>query len=89
MSFSSATSVSSASLVVGGYAVAYGLKGFGRHKHLRVRIERLEGSYAWVRTTSLHDAGTALVLDVSQLEAEWEWTDEPALMHPTALVCSV
>ena len=51
------------------YALATGLRGFGpNNTTLRVRVERAEGAYVWVRTADLRDAGTALVLDASQVE---------------------
>lgn len=49
------------------YAIASGLRGF-RSSTLRVHVLRVEGAYAWVRTADIQDAGTALVLDVSQIE---------------------
>jgi hypothetical protein len=51
------------------YALAHGLRGFGpNNTTLRVRVERTDGAYAWVRTAALRDAGTGLVLDTNQLE---------------------
>lgn len=56
------------------YAVAYELQGFG-YTSLRVNVTRVEGTYAWCRTADLRDAGTPLILDLSQIEWEPEWTD--------------
>lgn len=51
------------------YALAHGLRGFGSNNTtLRVRVERAEGNYVWVRTADLRDAGTPLTLDASQVE---------------------
>jgi hypothetical protein len=49
------------------HLLATGLRGF-RSSALRVRLERTDGTYAWVWTADLCDAGTPLVLDVGQLE---------------------
>jgi hypothetical protein len=49
------------------YGLAHGLIGF-RSSTLRVRIERRESGYVWVRTADLLDAGTPLVLNSSQVE---------------------
>ena len=64
------------------YGIARGLVGFSSSS-LRVRIERTEGSYAWVRTADIADAGTPLVLDASQIEAEG---DGGAACHKSGLV---
>ncbi len=63
----------------GSYAVAYGLVGFragltGRKvTKLRVRVERCDDNYVWVRTADLCDAGTPLVLSPEQVEPELNW----------------
>ena len=49
------------------YAIASGLKGFGIHTSLRVRVLEVRGDYVWVITADMADAGTRLVLDPSQL----------------------
>jgi hypothetical protein len=65
------------------YGIASGLVGF-RSTSLRVRIERTEGEYVWVRTASLLDAGTPLVLRRAQVEPE---TDaEASVRHRDGLV---
>jgi hypothetical protein len=64
------------------YAVASGLIGF-RSSTLRVIVTRREGSYVWVRTADLLDAGTALVLDASQVKNE---EPETVLYHREGLV---
>lgn len=61
----------SASFSIGSLALASGLRGFPS-SILRVRVERVEGRTAWVRTADLLDAGTPLVLDISQVESEPE-----------------
>ena len=65
------------------YALASDLKGFA-DTTLRVRVIRREGDLVWVRTADLRDAGTPLVLNASQIEAEPE--PEPFLMHFAARV---
>lgn len=73
------------------YAFAHNLRGFSMLcgneiidvTTLRVRVERMESGYAWVRTADLHDAGTPLTLDASQIEAEHPETVE---MHRDSLV---
>lgn len=51
------------------YAVAHNLKGF-RSTTLRVKVVRAEGSYRWVVTADMLDAGTSLVLDANQVVDE-------------------
>lgn len=51
------------------YAIANNLKGFPTSSLLVNVIERRDGC-AWVVTADLLDAGTPLVLDENQLEAE-------------------
>lgn len=65
------------------YGIANNLRGF-RASTLRVRIERRERNYVWVRTADLLDAGTPLVLDASQVEPEAAST--ATVPHPAALV---
>lgn len=67
------------------YAMAYGLKGFGRSKTMRVRIERMDAQYVWCRTASVADAGTPLVLDRSQIELERDLIEE-TMSHRDGLV---
>lgn len=64
------------------YAIATGLRGF-RSESLRVLVLREEAGLAWVVTADLLDAGTALVLDATQVEPEVQVTD---LRHSTGLV---
>jgi len=53
------------------YAVAYGLKGFGRGTtHLRVVVERETSEYVWVRTHDRKDKGSPMVLSPSQIVYE-------------------
>lgn len=54
------------------YAMAYGVVGFGKSRQIRVNVTRVEGDYVWCRTATLRDAGTPLVLSLSQIE----WEDE-------------
>ena len=56
------------------YAIASNLIGFASSA-LRVIVTRTEGTYVWVTTADLADAGTKLVLDASQVEAEQAETD--------------
>ncbi len=65
------------------YGIARNLIGF-RSSSLRVRIEREEMGYVWVRTADLLDAGTCLVLDAAQVEVETEY--ETVLRHKDALI---
>lgn len=67
------------------YAIAYGVRGFGKVSHIRVCVTRVEGDYVWCRTASLRDAGTPLVLDLSQIEWESDWQDD-AVCHRGGLV---
>lgn len=67
------------------YAVAYGVKGFGRISHIRVNVTRVEGDCVWCRTADIRDAGTPLVLSLSQIEWEVEWKDED-FVHKDGLV---
>lgn len=64
------------------YAIASGLVGF-RSSSLRVRVERTQGDYAWVRTADLLDAGTPLVLNASQLEPQ---SSGEVVRHKSGLV---
>ena len=64
------------------FAVARNLRGF-RSTTLRVKVTRSEGNYRWVVTADLLDAGTALVLDASQVEAE---EPEMVQIHKNGLV---
>lgn len=64
------------------YAIASGLVGFPVSS-LRVKIERSEGRYVWVRTADLCDAGTSLVLDASQVSEE---RPTEAVSHKAGLV---
>ena len=52
------------------YAIATGLKGFGIHTTLRVKVQRIEHGNVFVRTADLADAGTPLVLSEAQVEPE-------------------
>lgn len=69
------------------YAMAYGVRGFGKRlTSIRVNVTRVEGDYAWCRTASLRDAGTPLVLSLSQIAWEDElWAHEP-VRHKDGLV---
>lgn len=67
------------------YAIAYGLKGFGRRSSMRVRIERMDARYVWCRTACVADAGTPLVLDRSQIELERDLIEE-TMSHRDGLV---
>lgn len=49
------------------YALASRLVGFPSDR-LRVRVSEVRDGCAWIRTADLLDAGTPLVLDVSQIE---------------------
>jgi hypothetical protein len=64
------------------YGIASGLRGFASST-LRVRITRTQGSYVWVVTADLLDAGTPLTLDASQVTAE---EPETVPMHRNGLV---
>lgn len=69
------------------YAIAYGVRGFGkRPTSIRVKVTRVEGSYVWCHTASLKDAGTPLVLDLSQIQFEEDWLDEEPVQHRDGLV---
>lgn len=48
------------------YAIATRLVGF-RSDTLRVNVTRREGRYVWCTTADIQDAGTPLILDVSQV----------------------
>jgi hypothetical protein len=64
------------------YAVASNLRGFSCDT-LRVKVIRSEGNCRWVVTADLLDAGTKLVLDASQVEAE---APEKMQLHKNGLV---
>lgn len=64
------------------YAIAHKLIGFSS-SDLRVKVTRIDGQNAFVSTADLRDAGTQLVLDVSQIEYEKEIEVE---MHKVGLV---
>lgn len=64
------------------YAIAHNLIGF-RSSSLRVKVTRQEPGYVWVITADLLDAGTKMVLDPSQVEAEQPVTYP---IHQTGLV---
>lgn len=49
------------------YAIAHNLNGFSSSS-LRVKVTRTDGENVWVVTADLLDAGTAMVLDASQIE---------------------
>jgi|GEM_PF-3994485 len=49
------------------YALASNLIGFSSST-LRVKVTRTDRHYAWVMTADLQDAGTWLVLDISQVK---------------------
>lgn len=50
------------------YAIANNLKGFGSlFTSLRVRVKEIRNGNAFVVTADLHDAGTHLVINPSQL----------------------
>lgn len=68
------------------YALASHLVGFA-DALLRVRVERIEGRIAWVRTADLREAGTPLVVDLSQLRGfEIQREEDGAVRHRTGLV---
>jgi hypothetical protein len=71
-------------LTVGSYALATDLKGFPVST-LRVRVERIEAAIGlvMVRTASLVDAGTLLVLEASQVTPIL--IHEIVPVHPEAL----
>ena len=56
------------------YGIASNLRGFSRST-LRVCVTELRDGYAWVVTADLADAGTALVLDASQVRLEADMVD--------------
>ena len=64
------------------YAIANSLVGFPRES-MRVKVTRIEGDYAWVRTADLMDAGTPLTLDLSQIEPE---RNEVVVRHSAGFV---
>ena len=59
-------------LTLNTHAVAHNLRGFGLSTTLRVFVTRIDvaSGNVWVRTADLCDAGTPLVLDISQVEPE-------------------
>jgi len=67
------------------YGLASGLVGF-RVDSLRVRILRAEESRVWVITADLLDAGTRLVLDVSQVIPEADCHGPGLVRHKDGLV---
>ncbi len=69
------------------YAIASGLRGF-RSTSLRVRITRRDSGMVWVRTADLLDAGTALVLNASQVSEKATSYDQQTTLvrHARGLV---
>ena len=66
------------------YALATGLKGFGPHTTLRVRVLETRDGVAFVVTADLLDVGTRLALNPGQLQPE---SEAPAgVRHSSGLV---